>query len=259
MFKASMKPRRHAFTLIELLIVIAIIAILAALLFPAIKSALAARDESVALSNMRQVGAAFILYANDNSYLLPSRTTGATVAPGTVGYKWPALLSKYLSDVRVYASSYDLQNWIVRGLTVAQAIQDTGNNTSFIMNGYNDLGAFYTPNVQIRMNTFPSTSDIILLGTPKEPTAANPTTTHNSQYYMDFEEPPNGNEYDVLDLSQFNGGSNYLFADGSARFITQAAYNAPLVGATNAAQTYGNSLWCVNKSYSIPIIGNGGH
>jgi len=243
-----MKTRNLAFTLIELLIVIAIIAILAALLFPGLKAVNASRDESVALSNMRQIGVAFSLYANDNSYLLPGRVTSN---------KWPTLLSRYLSDIRVYASSFDTQNWVIRGLTTAQALSDTGNNTSFIMNGYNDLGAFNDSTVQVRTLSFASTSDIILLGTPKNPTAANPTQAHNQQYYMDFEEAPNGNEYDVLDLAAFNGGSNYLFADGSARFITQAAYNTPIVGATNAQQTYGNCLWCVNKAYVIPAIGNG--
>jgi prepilin-type N-terminal cleavage/methylation domain-containing protein len=65
-----MKTRSRAFTLIELLVVIAIIALLAAMLFPVFKTALAARDETVALSNMRQIGIAFSLYANDNSFLL---------------------------------------------------------------------------------------------------------------------------------------------------------------------------------------------
>jgi prepilin-type processing-associated H-X9-DG protein len=232
-----------------LLVVIAIIGILAAMLFPALKAANAARDETQALSNMRQIGTAFILYANDNSYLLPSRV----VASGTTALKWPGLLSKYLSDVRVYASSFDLQNWIIRGLTTAQAIQDGGNNTSFIMNGYNDLNAFNNPNVQVRILSFPSTSDIILLGTPLDPPFS---VTHNTQYYMDFEEPPNGNENDVLNLAAFNGGSNYLFADGSARFITKAAYQAP--DPANPSQKYGDDLWCVNKSYVIPVVGGGG-
>ncbi len=48
-----------------------------------------------------------------------------------------------------------------------------------------------------------------------------------------------------------------LFADGSARFITQAQYNAPIPGSSNSLQSYGNSLWCVNKSYIIPTVGSG--
>ena len=251
-----MKTRDRAFTLIELLVVIAIIGILAALLFPGLKAALAARDETVALSNMRQIGVAFILYANDNSYMLPSRATNQSTGDGSTPDKWPVLLSKYLSDVRVYASSFDTQNWVIRGLTTAQALSNTGNNTSFIMNGYNDLNTLDNPNVTIRLNAFPSTSTIILLGTPLNPPFS---TQHNTQYYMDFAEAPNGNENDVLNLAAFNGGSNYLFADGSARFITKVAYQAPLTGAVNSLQNYGNSLWCVNKSYVIPTVGNGGH
>jgi prepilin-type processing-associated H-X9-DG protein len=171
------------------------------------------------------------------------------------GGKWPALLSKYLSDVRVYASIYDTQNWILRGLTATQAISDDANNTSFIMNGYNDLGAFANPNpdnpIEIRINQFPNTSDIIVLGTPD---------IGSRQFYMDFEEAPNGNENDVLQLAAFNGGSNYLFADGSARFITEAQYNTPVLGAANSLQNYGNTLWLVNKTYQIPVVGNGnGH
>jgi len=243
--------KRSAFTLIELIVVISIICILAALLFPAIRAMNSARDSTAALSNMRQVGAAFILYANDNSYALPGRVTTESGQD-----KWPALLSKYLSDVRVYASIYDLQNWIVRGLTPTQAISNTSNNTSFIMNGYNDLGTYESANTQIRMNAISYATNLILLGTPKNPTIANPKQAHNSQYYMDFEEPPNGNQYDVLDLAAYNGGSNYVFADGSARFMTEAQYVSP--DPSNPAQRYGDDLWLVNKSYSIPVVGNGG-
>ena len=63
---------RRAFTLIELLVVIAIIAILAAILFPVFAQAKAAAKQSVCLSNNKQLGAAMMLYLNDNNDLFPS-------------------------------------------------------------------------------------------------------------------------------------------------------------------------------------------
>jgi len=74
---------RKPFTLIELLVVIAIIAILSAILFPVFAQARAKARQASNLSNLKQIGLAVLMYAQDYDetmvpYLVP-RVGGGTV------------------------------------------------------------------------------------------------------------------------------------------------------------------------------------
>src|SRR5690349_23071232 len=64
--------RRSAFTLIELLVVIAIIAILAAILFPVFAQAKLAAKKAAGLAQMKQMGAAVMMYAGDYDDGIPT-------------------------------------------------------------------------------------------------------------------------------------------------------------------------------------------
>jgi len=96
------KPR--GFTLIELLVVIAIIAILAAILFPVFAQAKEAAKKTTCLSNLKEIGVAHLLYANDSDdnyvepYILPPYYYAAV---------WPNTHT-WLTDIQPYMKSKDL-------------------------------------------------------------------------------------------------------------------------------------------------------
>ena len=71
MAKSSPPPVERAFTLIEVLVVMAIIIGLAAILIPSLRSALESAKATKDLSNLRQIGALMQTYLNDKDQVLP--------------------------------------------------------------------------------------------------------------------------------------------------------------------------------------------
>jgi prepilin-type N-terminal cleavage/methylation domain-containing protein len=104
--KTNTRPR-GAFTLVELLVVIGIIALLISVLLPALQKAQEAGKAIVCASQMRQIGTAFAMYLVDSKGTYPpcwmqdnpNTFTDYSGQPGH-NYSWATLLRKYLGATK---------------------------------------------------------------------------------------------------------------------------------------------------------------
>lgn len=122
---------RAAFTLIELLVVIAIIAILAAILFPVFARARENARRTTCASNLRQLGLAAHMYAQDYDEQLPwdyypcnSTTTHALLLQQ---------LMPYVKNIEIFycPSSYKYSSWIPE-VAPTEANKAAGNISYYI-------------------------------------------------------------------------------------------------------------------------------
>ena len=151
-------PARQGFSLIELLVAVAVISIVAAIVLPVFAQVRARARTATCLSNMRQLGAAALLYAQDNDERLPDFHSdpfsaanendapywhdhfccGLFLAPGQ-----PSFISAVMPYVRSMQiavcpadtdrtnggrllTSYEYKSWLARGRTLAEARQPSG-------------------------------------------------------------------------------------------------------------------------------------
>jgi prepilin-type N-terminal cleavage/methylation domain-containing protein/prepilin-type processing-associated H-X9-DG protein len=109
-----MAQKRQVFTLIELLIVIAIIAILASMLLPALNKARDMAKRINCVNNQKQVAISLQLYADDmNGWLPQTRTaSGGTAAGNQALWAWPFQLMRngYIGPVDKFPAVYMCPN-----------------------------------------------------------------------------------------------------------------------------------------------------
>ncbi len=129
------RPRKAAFTLIELLVVIAVIAILAGILFPVFARVREKARQTTCLSNLRQIGAAVLMYAQDYDEMYPfvlnysanwvpgasgllvnTGDNGKKVLPGVTGqepqFQLVTVVAPYVKNENVWYCPSVGQDWV---------------------------------------------------------------------------------------------------------------------------------------------------
>ncbi len=220
------RPNVPGFTLVELLVVIGVIAILIALLLPALSKARESASRTKCLSNQRQLVNALILFAHDHRGLTPVR--GTTVGGSSVPV-WPYELWRYATGSQSPAPPLKSYNpakyW---NSTVFNC--STHRQPPRVVQGW-DLGYIYAFNTflksaednkpilqrqdhAVKLFNIRRASEVFLF-------LEQGTIDSNNQYqWAHYTANSLGHTYrHTIPTGHHSGGTNAVFADGHATFM----------------------------------------
>jgi prepilin-type N-terminal cleavage/methylation domain-containing protein/prepilin-type processing-associated H-X9-DG protein len=193
----------HGFTLIELLVVIAIIAILAALLLPALARAKSAASGVQCLSQMRQIGLATAMYADENDGCLP-RSSHSAMAYGEL--PWGYALVPYVLG-KTFTRPDSLWTNLFNTLYHCPAERGKRPDWSYGKNVYPELSAEETGGpTWYRLTQIPRPTATVLYGEKIASSMADHLMAH---YWLEGAQPE-------VDQKRHDRRSNYVYCDGHA-------------------------------------------
>ncbi len=224
---------RRGFTLIELMVVIAVIALMAALLFPALNRAKESGRRTACASNLRQLGVALSIYAGENegSYPLVTLTN-----------RWPAQLYRGYENFDVLLCASD-PTPRVRGA----GLRPDEAPRSYVMNLFRDY--FETALAPSELSSFNSgrssrAMNETHIGKPSDTIVFGEKKTETSTFYVDLTATLGGAVNTTAEQRRHHrksgeatGGANYSFADGSVKYLPFARAIFPV------------NLWAVTDPY----------
>jgi prepilin-type N-terminal cleavage/methylation domain-containing protein/prepilin-type processing-associated H-X9-DG protein len=209
--------KQSGFTLIELLVVIAIIAILAAILFPVFARARENARKAACLSNMQQLGKAFMQYTQDYDGRLPG---AGQLQKWANGGHWVACatnqgLTTVTPPIVLTGVKADVKNGAIFSYVKSEQVYICPS----ISDGKDKL-LTYTMNCALGFandSAITEPASVVLLDDEE---------TNNDGYFYAVNSP---NSTDQM-TKRHNGGGNLLFVDGHAKFYGFDKF--PLRGAT---------------------------